>query len=136
MTDYVIKPLSTLDLTLQWARITPLIERAVKDCGDYTLDGLLLMLQQERFVPLVVGDFEGVIVIGFVPRTYGKVLWIEMIGGKNFPLWMEKGFKVLKTIAKNSGCIAIETQGRLGWKKHLKVFKSFKPKMVRYSCEV
>lgn len=137
--QYDVVPLSTLDATLQWPVIEKIICKAVKLGGEYTTDELLKFVQGGDVGIWRVGDYQGIVVLKLQQRTYGLVLWIELVAGEDLPAWIETVIHALKETAKKMRCTTIETRGRLGWRKYLDKYikpKGFKPVAVYYRCEV
>jgi hypothetical protein len=105
-----------------WPVVSPIVamsqRRVANDTGlDDIHDGLISGGQQLWLV--TVGDkLTAVIVTMIIQHPRRKILHLSHIAGMHMKSWVREALDVMRDVAAQTGCAAIEANGRLGWAKH------------------
>ena len=110
-----------------WLEARPIIEKAVFDDTDETIDTVYAELLNGNYHLWVIGEFDAIAVTEIQERPARRVAWIRFIAGKNMDQWFDAWIAALEHYAENEDCKAIEFAGRKGWLKHAEKYTDYKP---------
>lgn len=110
-----------------WEKVKPIIERAVFDNTDETIESVYGDLKVGNYHLWVIGEFDAAAVTQIIERPKRRVAWIQFIAGDNMEKWFDAWLAALELYAENEQCEAIEFAGRKGWLKHAERYPDYKP---------
>jgi hypothetical protein len=120
MTETVVRGVQAHELDEFWFAVEPLLAKALKYCrGDHTAESVRQSLREKRmqlFVTWPKADAMGITAIEDRPGK--RVLVIFAFAGLLPHDWRQILGNVTQW-AKDQGCMAIELQGRRGWRRLL-----------------
>lgn len=118
-------------------RLVPMLEGALKDEHDCTIESVILDLFKGETQLWVVNDFEGVVLTRIMPRARRKILSIEWLVGENMKDWLEDWMPIQMGFAKDQGCGMIEFGTPRSVKRTVKrLHPEFEPVYTVYRCKV
>lgn len=135
----VLDPIETEDVERVWPFILPFVQSA---CDAVTTEITPEWVKAEaiadrRTVWAIIdtddpfGPFLAVWVTGQRQTNRGQVLFIEICAGREMDRWLEPCLADLEAQAKAIGIVAIEIEGRRGWKRMLPGYREVRVVMEK-----
>ena len=118
-------------------RIAPLLETAIQEEHDCTLESLIADLFTQDTQLWVVNDFEALLLTRIVNRPRRRILNIEWMVGKNMKDWLDDWMPIQMKFAKDNGCERVEFGTQRSVERAVKqMHPEFEPMYTIYRCKV
>ena len=118
-------------------RLVPMLEGALKEEHDATIESVILDLFKAEMQLWVVNDFEGILLTRIMQRARRKILGVEWMIGENMKGWLEDWMPIQMEFAKANGCARIEFGTPRSVERTVKrMHPEFKPMYTIYRCKV
>lgn len=108
---------------LVWQRVASLLEPALRSVsGRYDVNDVLRELQENKTSLWIAFDQDGGVIHGaavvrLVDYPKRRFARIEIVGGERMRNWGDRLLDMVESYARSSGCVGIETGGRVGWSR-------------------
>lgn len=102
-----------------WPKVMPFLVEAVKLYAHrYSIEDILeqLLTQEQSLWVAYDDEIIGAVAVKIVEFPKGRVLNIDLVGGKQIEDWYKDMNDTLYRYAKDIGCNLITAYGRPGWK--------------------
>lgn len=119
-----------------WLEARPIIEKAVFDDTDETIDTVYAELLIGNYHLWIIGNYDAIAVTEIQERPARRVAFIRFIAGKDMKRWFDAWVTALEYYAENEDCKAIEFAGRKGWLKHAEKYTAYKPTRTIFRREL
>ena len=119
-----------------WHRLEGLLKRVVRPETGETPETVLTDIQMRRKQLWVINDFQGVVVTAILDRPAHRILFVPYMAGDHMNEWLDEWVATQEDYARDTGCVAIEFNGRRGWNKIGERFPEYKPRQTIFRREL